>query len=159
MKEITYIKQGNGADSWQIKEFDTNNVLLNVWMEYTLPEGHADTIPQALKMTYDRIDTRTRALIMDGFNFPAGPLGRKWGMTSLDQQVYTDIPNLDTADFPFRMYDSSGTPYDLTQANQKPFLLALARNRQAPIKTGNMLKIQVSQLTNINSILTFVDPR
>jgi hypothetical protein len=48
-KEYTYKLQGDGSDSWEVREYDENNELINIYMVYKDPNAIGGTALEALK--------------------------------------------------------------------------------------------------------------
>lgn len=63
-KEVTYKQQGNGTDSWIVKEFDENNILTNAYVTFTNPanDGKVDLISIIANATPEEIEFIKTAL-------------------------------------------------------------------------------------------------
>jgi len=154
-KEYTYKLQGNGKDSWTVIERDDSNNIINKYMIYEKPEGFANTIEEALIVKKDQIDKRTQELIFEGFSFA----GLHWSLSINAQSNWSNLPKMPEFAFPLNMQDMDGTDYVLSYEERMNFYYTAMAAKNTHLQSGNALKTQVSELTNIEEILNFVDPR
>ena len=158
VKEYTYKLQGDGRDSWTVVEKDDNGNIINKYMVYEKPEGFANTIEEALEVKKDQIDSRTQELIFEGFNYPSNSTN-KWSLSINAQINWNNIPQLPQIVFPLEIQDMEGNNYNLEYSDRMNFYYTAVNIKNSHLQSGNILKTQVSQLTTIQEILTFVDPR
>lgn len=158
-KEITYKLQGNGLDSWNIKEFDFDEnqeeKLINAYVVYEKPTDYINTLKEAFNIKLEQIDSRTQELIFQGFAFA----GLHWSLSIKAQINWTNLPKMPEFAFPLNMQDMDGTDYVLSYEERMNFYYTAMAAKNTHLQSGNALKTQVSELTNIEEILNFVDPR
>lgn len=115
----------------------------------------ADTLEEAKEMKIAQIDSRTQELIFEGFSFA----GLHWSLSINAQINLTNLPTMPEFAFPLNMQDMDGTAYVLSYEERMDFYYAAMAAKNTHLQSGNALKTQVSELTNIEEILNFVDPR
>jgi hypothetical protein len=155
-KIITYKKQGDGRDTWVVKEYE-DGVLINSYMVDKLPEGYADTLQEAMTIKKDLIDKRTSELINEGIVFK----GVLLSMSKEAQTNYLGLPKVRPEKFPlpFMSKDDTKVAMVLNEADAED-LYYLAWDKISSEKmSGGSLKMQVNSLTTIEEVLNFVDPR
>lgn len=118
-----------------------------------LPDGM--TIKQAKQEKFGLIDAKTQELIFQGFAFA----GLHWSLSINAQINWTNLPTMPEFAFPLNMQDMDGTDYVLSYEERMNFYDAAMAAKNTHLQSGNALKTQVSELTNIEEILNFVDPR
>lgn len=155
VKEYIYKLQGNGKDSWTVIEKDDDGNIINKYMVYDKPEGFANTIEEALEVKKNQIDKRTQELIFEGFSFA----GLHWSLSINAQINWGNLPKMPEFAFPLNMQDMDGTDYVLSYEERMNFYYTAMAVKNTHLQSGNALKTQVSELTNIEEILNFVDPR
>ena len=155
VKEYTYKLQGNGKDSWTVTEKDDDGNIINKYMVYEKPDGFAASIEEALEVKKDQIDKRTQELIFEGFSFA----GLHWSLSINAQINWNNLPQLPEIVFPLAIQDVDGNNYNLEYSDRMNFYYTAVNIKNSHLQSGNILKTQVSQLTNITEILNFQDPR
>ena len=155
VKEYTYKSQGDGRDSWVVVEKDDSGNIINKYMTYEKPDGFAASIEEALEVKKNQIDKRTQELIFEGFSFA----GLHWSLSINAQIDWNNLPQLPEIVFPLAIQDVDGNNYNLEYSDRMNFYYTAVNIKNSHLQSGNILKTQVSQLTTIQEILTFVDPR
>ena len=69
------------------------------------------------------------------------------------------MPQLPEIVFPLAIQDVDGNNYNLEYSDRMNFYYTAVNIKNSHLQSGNILKTQVSQLTNITEILNFQDPR
>lgn len=158
-KEITYKLQGNGLDSWNIKEFDFDEnqeeKLINAYVVYEKPTDYINTLKEAFNIKLEQIDSRTQELIFQGFAFA----GLHWSLSIKAQINWNNLPQLPQTVFPLAIQDMNGVDYDLEFSQRMDFYYTAVAVKNSHLQSGNVLKREVSDMQTIQEILNFVDPR
>lgn len=118
-----------------------------------LPDGM--TIKQAKQEKFGLIDAKTQELIFQGFAFA----GLHWSLSINAQINWSNLPKMPEFAFPLNMQDMDGTDYVLSYEERMNFYYTSMAVKNTHLQSGNALKTQVSELTTIEEILNFVDPR
>lgn len=118
-----------------------------------LPDGM--TIEQAKQEKKDLIDAKTQELIFKGFLFA----GLNWSLSINAQINWSNLPLMSEFAFPLNMQDMDGNDYVLSYEERMNFYYTAMAAKNTHLQSGNALKTQVSELTTIQEILNFVDPR
>ena len=113
------------------------------------------SLEEAINFKKDQIDKRTQELIFEGFAFA----GLNWSLSINAQINWNNIPQLPEIVFPLAIQDMDGNNYNLEYSDRMNFYYTAVNIKNSHLQSGNILKTQVSQLTTIQEILTFVDPR
>jgi hypothetical protein len=103
----------------------------------------------------ERIDTKTREIIAQGFTFK----GKTMSMSSNAQLNWTNVKDIPDTFFPKEFMSKNNEPVIVEAADKlNLWLLALNCSSQTQV-SGTQLKIQVSNLATIDEVLNFIDPR
>ena len=113
------------------------------------------TLEEALEVKKNQIDKRTQELIFEGFSFA----GLHWSLSINAQINWNNLPQLPEIVFPLAIQDVDGNNYNLEYSDRMNFYYTAVNIKNSHLQSGNILKTQVSQLTNITEILNFQDPR
>ena len=113
------------------------------------------TLEEAINFKKDQIDKRTQELIFEGFSFA----GLHWSLSINAQINWNNLPQLPEIVFPLAIQDVDGNNYNLEYSDRMNFYYTAVNIKNSHLQSGNILKTQVSQLTNITEILNFQDPR
>ena len=113
------------------------------------------SLEEAINFKKDQIDKRTQELIFEGFSFA----GLHWSLSINAQINWNNLPQLPEIVFPLAIQDVDGNNYNLEYSDRMNFYYTAVNIKNSHLQSGNILKTQVSQLTNITEILNFQDPR
>lgn len=113
------------------------------------------TIEQAKQEKFGLIDTKTQELIFQGFVFA----GLKWSLSINAQINWNNIPQMPEFAFPLNMQDMDGTNYVLSYEERMNFYYTAMAAKNTHLQSGNALKKQILQLTTIEEVISFLDPR
>lgn len=152
----TYKLQGNGKHSW--REGYINKITGEeefAHMIYEKPDNFFFNVEEAKVFMNNKIDSKTQELIFNGFNFD----GHLWSLSITAQINWSNIPNLPEIFFPLPMQDKNGNSYSLSYTNRMNFYLTAVGAKNAPIQSGNALKLQINTLETMDEVLNFIDPR
>ena len=113
------------------------------------------SLEEAINFKKDQIDKRTQELIFEGFSFA----GLHWSLSINAQINWNNLPQLPEIVFPLAIQDVDGNNYNLEYSDRMNFYYTAVNIKNSHLQSGNILKTQVSQLTNITEILNFQDSR
>lgn len=153
-KQYKYKQQGSGADSWEVSEYEGED-LLNKYMVYEKPADLIETLLEAKNVKKTEIDLKTQSLIYLGFEFA----GLRWSMSNSAQTNWTNLPLLPEMVFPINLYSQEDKLYVLALENRMDFYMSAVAEKMKYLQSGSELKAQIEALTDIDTILNFIDTR
>ena len=113
------------------------------------------SLEEAINFKKDQIDKRTQELIFEGFSFA----GLHWSLSINAQINWINLPQLPEIVFPLAIQDINGNNYNLEYSDRMNFYYTSVNIKNTHLQSGNALKKQILQLTTIEEVISFLDPR
>ena len=114
-----------------------------------------ESLEEAINFKKDLIDQKTQELIFKGFTFN----NLRWSLSINAQINWNNLPQLPEIVFPLAIQDMNGVDYDLEFSQRMDFYYTAVAVKNSHLQSGNALKKQILQLTTIEEVISFLDPR